>query len=251
MPLHHQLELFLRRSIKNGLFAAHELLPTEQELPEHFQLSRTPIRQALAKLAAEGLIARRRSQGTIVLLQPFEENLRSLTTFTEEVQSKGLQPSAKILEFKLVAADIEGQHYLGLPAFTPLYMVRRLRFISGEPVGILTSYIPSALAPALKAGDFTETGAGQSMYYVLEQLHGIQFVCASETFCSVALDAEGARLLRMPLHSAVLMRSRVTYDSTGRAAALEHGLYRSVYRLEWSGRGVSAIDTSSLAEELP
>ncbi|MBK8049889.1 MAG: hypothetical protein IPK16_23970 [Anaerolineales bacterium] len=53
------------------------------------------------------------------------------------------------------------------------------------------------------------------------------------------------------MHSAVLMRSRVTYDASGRAISLEHGLYRGIYRLEWTGRDISSLDTSSLAEDQP
>lgn len=251
VPLHHQLELFLRRAIESGAIAPNETLPTELELQEHFQLSRTPIRQALAKLAAEGLIDRRRSQGTVVLPRPFEEDLRSLTTFTEEVRSKGLRPGSRLLDFRSQPADDEDCALLELDEQAAVFAVRRLRFINDDPVGILTAHLPAALVPRLTPDDFAETGPYQSIYYILEQVHGIRPVRASETFRAVALDAEAARLLRMPVHSAVLMRSRVTYDSGGRAVALEHGLYRGVYRLEWNGRKVSAIDTSSLPEEIP
>lgn len=249
VPLHHQLELFLRRGIESGRFPPHDTLPTEQELQEYFQLSRTPIRQALAKLTAEGLIARRRSQGTVVLPQPFEESLRSLTTFTEEVQRKGQRPGSQLLEFKCVPASAADQHELGLPDGASIYRVRRLRMIDDEPMGILLSHVPVDRVPNLHPNDFTQTGPRQSMYYVLEHLHGVRPVRASETFRAIALDADAARLLRMPVHSAVLMRSRVAYDAQGRAVALEQGLYRGIYRLEWSGRDISAIDTSSLPED--
>jgi DNA-binding transcriptional MocR family regulator len=68
VPLHHQLELFLRQGIESGRFPPHETLPTEQELQEYFGLSRTPIRQAIAKLTTDGLVVRHRSQGTIDML---------------------------------------------------------------------------------------------------------------------------------------------------------------------------------------
>ena len=251
IPLHHQLELFLRRAIESGLFAPHETLPTEQELQDYFQLSRTPIRQALAKLAADGLIHRQRSQGTTVLPQPFEESLRSLTAFTEEVRRKGLVPGAKMLEFKIVPADAEDVRQLGLQNGALIYTVRRLRFIDGGPVGILTSHIAVDTVPDLSPSDFAESGPRQSIYYVLEKIHHIKPVRAMETFRAVSLEAEPARLLQIPVHSAVLMRDRLTFDAQGRPLASEIGLYRGVYRLEWTGRDVSAIDTSGLSEDPP
>ncbi len=254
IPLHHQLERFLRSAIENGLFAPYQTLPTEQELQEFFRLSRTPIRQALAKLTADGLIDRRRSQGTIVLPKPFEESLRSLTTFTQEVRKKGWIPGCRLLEFEVIPADPEDRKHLQLQPDERVYHVRRLRFVNNEPVGIWTSHIPLRLVPHLSAGDFgqavtgIETGPQQSMYYVLEQVHGITLVRASETFRAVSLDPDFARLLNMPAYSAVLLRSRVTFDRLGRAVAFEQGLYRGVYRLEWHGREVSSIDTTGLEE---
>src|SRR4051812_3738938 len=107
VPLHYQLERFLRGGIESGRFQPHSTLPTEQDLQEYFDLSRTPIRQAISKLVADGLVARRRSQGTIVLPRPFVEDLQSLSSFTEEVARHGQQARARLIEFITQPADHE------------------------------------------------------------------------------------------------------------------------------------------------
>lgn len=249
VPLHHQLELFLRRLLEERIIAPHGLLPTEQELQEHFQLSRTPIRQALNKLAAEGLIDRRRSQGTIALPQPFEESLDSLSTFTEEVQRKGQRPGSRLLDFVDRPADAEERHLLGLAEGERVFVVQRLRMINDDPVGILSSHVPVRMAPNLHPTDFTESGPQQSLYHVFEKLHGLRPVRASETFRAVTLSADQGALLHLPPGTAVLMRSRVTFEITGRAFAYEQGLYRGVYRLEWSGHKLREMDTTGAATE--
>ncbi len=243
IPLHHQLELFLRQGIESGLFPPNKTLPTEHEIQEYFELSRTPIRQALAKLSSDGLVVRRRSQGTIVLPRPFEENLRTLAPFTEEVKRKGHTPGAKLIEFNLKKAGSEAINLLNLQRGAEIYHIHRVRFIDNEPVGDIVSHIPVALLPNLKANDFSEQGPTQSMYYVLEKVHGIKLVRATETFKAVNSSSETARLLNIPVGSAVLMRTRVTFDTANRAVALEYGLYRGVYRLEWEGREVSVSST--------
>ncbi len=246
VPLHHQLEMFLRQGIESGLFPPNEILPTEQELQDFFLLSRTPIRQALARLSSEGLVDRRRSIGTIVLPSHFTESLNSLTTFTQEVQSKGLIPGCQMLEFERVQANNEDIHFMGLAPGSEVFHVRRLRTINGEPLGILTAHIPVSIAPALTASDFAEEGPQQSIYYVMENIHTIKLVRASDTFRAVSLNWEDANLLKVPPHTAVLMRSRVASDPDGRAISVEKGLYRGIYRMEWDGEEVSSIDTSSL-----
>ncbi|MCG3210935.1 MAG: HTH-type transcriptional repressor YvoA [Anaerolineae bacterium] len=245
IPLHHQLEVFLRQGIESGLFPPHETLPTEHEIQEYFDLSRTPIRQALAKLSSDGLVVRRRSRGTIVLPRLFEENLRTLAPFTEEVKRKGHTPGAKLIEFVVQQADNEDISLLNLKEGAEVYHIHRVRFIDREPVGDIISHIPVALLPNLAPTDFSEQGPNQSIYNVLEKIHGIKLVRATETFKAVNLSPETAKLLNIPTGSAVLMRSRVTFDPANRAVALEHGLYRGVYRLEWEGREVS-VDTSTL-----
>ena len=247
VPLHHQLQLFLRQGIESGLFPAQETLPTEQEIQAYFGLSRTPIRQALAKLSADGLIVRRRSRGTIVLPKPFEENLRSLNTFTREVERKGHTPRARMMEFVTRPADQEDIKYLQLPEAAEVHHIRRVRYIDEEPVGEIVSHIPVAIVPRLRPTDFTEYGSTQSIYYVLETIHGVKLVRAVETFQAVSLNPESARLLQVAPYSAVLKRSRTTFDTLGQAIALEHGLYRGLYRLEWQGDELSSFDASVLA----
>jgi len=56
----------LREMIERGSLAVGTLLPSEQVLAEQFQVARATLRQAMAILAEEGLITRRRGAGTRV-----------------------------------------------------------------------------------------------------------------------------------------------------------------------------------------
>jgi GntR family transcriptional regulator len=221
-------------------------LPTEQDLQDHFDLSRTPIRQAIGKLVADGLVVRRRSQGTVVLPRPFEEDLQSLSSFTEEVLRHGQQPRARLIEFTRQAADQEDAQQLGLKLPADVYHVRRLRLIDQAPVGLIVSHVPVARVPHLRAEDFDELGPQQSLYQVLEKVHGLKLVRASEIFDAVSLNEADAALLELPPMRPILSRSRVTFAHDGRAVAFEQGLYRVRYRLQWKGRALSQVDTGMM-----
>jgi len=247
VPLHYQLERFLRQGIESGRFAPHSQLPTEMELQEHFDLSRTPIRQAIGKLAADGLVMRRRSQGTVVLSRPFEEELQSLTSFTEEVQRRGQHPSARMVQFRSERASEEDCRHLEIAPQDRIWSIVRVRYINSEPVGMILSHIPVALAPHLQPQDFSETGEAQSIYYVLEHIHEVKLVRATEYFDAVSLDDESAALLKLPAGSPILSRLRISYSAEGRAVAYEQGLYRVRYRLQWSGRSLALADGGVVA----
>jgi len=68
-PLYHQLKQLLIQQIELGLFPAGAPLPSEQELCTLYQISRAPVRQALAELVNEGRIYRRVGVGTFVTPQ--------------------------------------------------------------------------------------------------------------------------------------------------------------------------------------
>jgi len=56
--------------IVEGEFKAGSILPTEHALAEHFATSRPTVREALAQLRADGMIATRRGSGSLVVRRP-------------------------------------------------------------------------------------------------------------------------------------------------------------------------------------
>lgn len=66
VPLYYQLQELLRQQIESGVWGAGSALPSEHELSGRYGVSRVCVRQALAILAADGAIDRRRGHGTFV-----------------------------------------------------------------------------------------------------------------------------------------------------------------------------------------
>ena len=54
-------------NIANGIWPAGSKLPSENELTQMFNVSRVPVREALQKLAALGIVQTRQGEGTFVL----------------------------------------------------------------------------------------------------------------------------------------------------------------------------------------
>lgn len=241
VPLHYQLEHFLRTGIESGRFAPNETLPTEQELQDFFDLSRTPIRQAIGKLVSEGLVERRRSLGTVVIPHPFQERLSSLTSFTEEAMHAGTVPTSRLIEFSILPVEVDPVLQSHVATGTEIYRIRRVRSIDGQPRGIIISHFPVMIVPNLKPDVFHEQGPQQSSYYILETLYNIKLTRAEDNIQAVTLDVESAHHLQLPPNSPVLHRDRLTYDSEGRVVAHEVGLYHVRYKLEWNGREVKSF----------
>jgi len=59
----------LRKRIGEGEFGPGEKLPTESQLTTHFGVSRTVVREAIAALAADGMVQPRQGAGVFVMAQ--------------------------------------------------------------------------------------------------------------------------------------------------------------------------------------
>ncbi|MEA3338855.1 MAG: extracellular solute-binding protein [Chloroflexota bacterium] len=66
IPIYHQLKTMIQGQIENGLWRPGDRLPTEQELCQTYNISRSPVRQALKELEYEGAIFRQPGLGTFV-----------------------------------------------------------------------------------------------------------------------------------------------------------------------------------------
>jgi ABC-type glycerol-3-phosphate transport system substrate-binding protein/DNA-binding transcriptional regulator YhcF (GntR family) len=66
IPLYYQLKTLLLEDILGGRYGSGERLPTEHQLCDLYEISRTPVSRALSELADEGVILRHRRRGTFV-----------------------------------------------------------------------------------------------------------------------------------------------------------------------------------------
>ena len=90
IPLYFQLKSMLLDAIKRGDYPVDSMIPTEKELSEMFQISRTTVRQAITEMVQEGWLYRVKSKGTFVSRPKISQDFISrLTSFAEDMKSSG------------------------------------------------------------------------------------------------------------------------------------------------------------------
>ena len=91
-PAWVQIEEQLADRIESGELAAGERLPPERELADALGVSRMTVRQALASLAARGMVERGVGRGTFVSeADKVTHDLTRVAGFTEQVERLGLE----------------------------------------------------------------------------------------------------------------------------------------------------------------
>lgn len=216
LPLYHQIASDLRQRILSRSWAAGERIPSETELSTLYETSRVTVRQALRILSDEGLISREPGRGSFVRDNSLAAKSRRLTSFTVEMRSRGMHPTAVVLDQKVLAASDEVADALDLPSGTSVLQLYRLRRGDTEPMGLQTSYVSHERFPAIAQADFTSA----SLYSELHARYGIIVDEADEAYQATTINDEAAaKLLAVPLGSPALYVMRRAFS---RGEAIEY-----------------------------
>lgn len=223
LPKYRQVAEALAAEIAAGRLRAGDQVPSERVIAEGMGISRMTARQALRHLAERGVVQARVGQGTFVGHPLIQQELESLTGFTEEMERQGRHAGSLLVEAERRVPDAEVAQALGLPAGGEVWRIGRVRLVDGDPVALETTEVPVGLAPGLL--DREDLGKA-SLYAALRRHYGLRPASAEQTLAAGVAEAAVARPLGLRAGAPVLRLTRLTRDAGGRA--IEH--VRSTYR---------------------
>ena len=222
LPLYLQLEESLRTDILARRLQPHQQLPSERELCTHFRVSRMTVRQALLDLTRDGLIYSRVGKGTFVCEPKIDQQLRTLTGFSQDMQSRGSKPTSHVLEAKLEQAADGVAQALHLPLAAPIILLTRVRLADSLPLAVETVHLPQNLCPELLRHDFSR----ESLYAVLEKDYGYRLTRAEQTIEAGAAGPREVTLLQVQPRAPVLIMERLTFTDQNIPIEHVHSIYR-------------------------
>ncbi len=217
-PLYFQLAQAIESAIAGGSLPAGSKLDNELLLAQRYGLSRPTVRRAVQELVDKGLLVRKRGVGTQVI-QPHVRRSVELTSLYDDLARGGEAPSTEVLSLERVPAPADVAEELDLAVGDEVVALRRLRRTRGEPLALMTNYLPARLEPT--PAELTEGGLYQ---YLRGQ--GVHLRVAHQRIGARLARAEEARLLEEAPRSALLTMERTAFDDKG--APVEYG--RHVYR---------------------
>ena len=191
IPLHHQVYLDLSAALDAGEWRPGDRLPPERELAQRYGCSLITVRRALGELAREQRVERTRGRGTFVLRPRIDRDFGGTLSFTEEMQSRGLDPETRLVAARPEPAGEAVAAALGLELGSPTLYLERLRLADGEPLLLEQVHLPAERFPGLLATDLEHN----SLYDLLAERYGARVVRAREAIEPVLLRTREARLL--------------------------------------------------------
>src|SRR5918911_5553903 len=103
-----------------------DAIPSERQLSVDLGMSRLTVRAALDELVREGHLIRRRGAGTFVSEPKIAQEL-TMTSFTEDMERRGLRPKSRTLDLGVVPAGAQLGRLLHVSPSEPVVVAKRLR----------------------------------------------------------------------------------------------------------------------------
>lgn len=215
-PIWFQIMRALESGIADGTWAPGDRLPSEHELCEHFSVSRTSVRDALARLENAGIVSRQQGKGAFVermqgpsawtlpsapsLLGEYSEDGRSALTST--ILRGGIEPLPSW------AAAVVGR---GEQADGHGFVLERVRAVGGRTAVHVTNYLPSRFAGLLP--DLRDPRA--SLYSTITRVAGIRIARMHRTIEAATAERTLASLLEVEVGHPIVVVEAVAYDDNG------------------------------------
>lgn len=225
IPYYLQLADILRKQIHSGAFGQDTLLPSERELCDTYDVSRSTIRQCMQLLKEEGLIRKQRGVGTRVERNPkIEQDLMGYHNFDLQMLEKGHAASVEVLGHEVLSSPGRMQRLMNLAENAEILKVVRLRVVDREPVFLEKIYMPLGKYPDLKLEDFQNTDIFLKQ---LKKKFHTNLAEAKVFIEPVVLDEAERNILGIETEpSPGLMFERISYDDTGAAVAVTKRVFR-------------------------
>jgi GntR family transcriptional regulator len=206
IPYYYQLYEILRTNILVCEWKPGDMLPSEAELVEKYNLSRTTVRQSLDMLVNEGLISRQRGRGTFVSQPTIEHGLSRIISFTEDMHTREMVPNTIVLSAELIPAPNDIAEALQITPGEEVTNLERLRLANAEPMSLETSYLIHRLCPGVLKYDY----ALRSLRQTLASEYKLRLVYARQKIRATTATRIQAQKLSVEPNAALLFIERIS-----------------------------------------
>lgn len=105
MKKYEKIVDYIKKEIEYGNLKENDKLPNEEQLCQMFKVSRLTANKALNILQDENIIRRVKGSGSFISTFHYESNLLGPKSFNEQMDSLGIKPSKKLVEYKLFRGE--------------------------------------------------------------------------------------------------------------------------------------------------
>lgn len=208
MTLYHELIDSLIDKIKS--MDIGQKLPSERQLCEDYNVSRTTVRSAISDLEIKGYVTRIQGSGTFVAdPSSNRQNLSNYYSFTEQTKKIGKTPKSVIIEYHIEVPPLYIQEIMGLKPKDETIIFDRLRLADDDKMMLETTYIPYKDFKQISK-ELLET---HPLYEIFEKIYSRKITKVNEEYSVIPLTNDNANLLEVDKKMPALEIKRKSFDN--------------------------------------
>ena len=208
-PRYREIERALRERIAG--MRPGDRLPSDSDLCVEFGVSRMTARNAMARLAEEGLVIRDPGRGSFVAEPPSHRRADSLMSFSREMRRQGRVPSSRLVSCTVRDVTTREAIELRLATGDPVVALKRIRLADDQPIAIEHAVLHGRTAGAILSADLSRGSLHETLMDA-----GFIPTKGQATIWAEAASDEDAALLDVRPGSPLLVERRVILDQRGR-----------------------------------
>lgn len=230
-PIYARIDAFIRNEIASGGLTEGARLPSESELAERFDTTRSTVAKAMQRLVFEGLVVRRTGSGSFVASSSINAvmDVGRVRTFEEQLGKTDGDISYKLLTWGARASTRDEKEKLGLAGKVEVFQLERLRLVAGRVIGIEVRIIPEELGRRFTV----EMMGSKSIYRILTEEFGIQVQRVEGQIRAGLASSLQASRLGVRRGAALLIREYTLLGEKRRPFIHGISLYRDDFRIDY------------------
>jgi GntR family transcriptional regulator len=144
LPRYAQIQKSLEQRLIDGVYPIGSLMPSEQELSQEFNSSRTTIREALRYLRERGYVERRQGVGTRVISDTTRSTFFQSFSSLDELFQVAIETYYVVMGVETVVLEQELAEMVGGLAGEEWILINGVRWTEagGKPICYVQSYVP-------------------------------------------------------------------------------------------------------------
>ena len=226
--------LDIKHKIENGTYPIGELIPTEHELAEIYDVSRETIRKAQKLLLENGFIHKKQGRGSTVLdFNRFAFPISGLVSFKELQADQNMKAETRVIRNEIVKAP---DFLIGKEGVTEnerfIYLLRT-RIIAGEVMIIDEDWFRCSVVPSIPS-----RVAKNSVYEYLEGQLDLDISYATKYMRAEIVSELGLELMKLTPMDYVIKTDSFVYleDTTFFQYSISHTRLEKFHFQEFARR---------------
>lgn len=202
---HSRLREAIRERIVGGEWTPGALIPTEEDIAEEYQCSRTTVNRALQGLAEAGLIERKRGAGTRVALGQVKRAQFDIAIVRREVEATGAAYNHRIVLNETRPAPGYVANRLHLPPKRKALHLQTVHLADRRPYAFEDRWVNLDAAPGIIDAPLDDISANEWL------VREVPYSSGEIAFSAETSEGRIAEYMETPAGAAVMCMERTTW----------------------------------------